>query len=243
MLFCAYCWRQLLSSNYKHHDFFRAFLWHCYVISAQENFIFSDIWYLKSTLEVLTLIVCEWVLNAIPRKQKMSTKERPGSMPLCISFSSLSLHQKEGVRFCVQKYKFIYSLNCQQLAGSNDVRTLKDLTLLVVRLECEGCSGKLSVLDSMMELHHQLDHLEQKCISVWNSNWDTISQNRRTTTVCFFSHKTFSSVYKVKRIRWIIKLGCKDKRWKAMYYSAASCIIYVMPFYRAEIVFLKILTE
>lgn len=43
VLFCAYCWRQLLSSNYKHHDFFRAFLWHCYVISAQENLIFSDI--------------------------------------------------------------------------------------------------------------------------------------------------------------------------------------------------------
>lgn len=191
---------------------------------------------------------CGIVMSLVRKKIWYFQISDIGSIPLCISFSSLSLHQK-GVRFCVQKYKFIYSLNCQQLAGSNDVRTLKDLTLLVVQLECEGCSGKLSVLDSMMELHHQLDHLEQKCISVWSSNWDTISQNRWTTTVCFFSHKTFSSVYTVKsltswkRIRWIIKLGCKDKRWKAMYYSAASCIIYVMPFYRAEIVFLKILTE
>lgn len=144
------------------------------------------------------------MLHAIPRKQKMSTKERPGSIPLCISISSLSLHQK-GVRFCVQKYKFIYSLNCQQLAGSNDVRTLKDLTLLVVQLECEGCSEKLSVLDSMMELHHQLDHLEQKCISVWNSNWDTISQNRWTTTVCFFRTKHFHQC-----TRWKVWLPGKE---------------------------------
>lgn len=91
---------------------------------------------------------CGIVMSLVRKKIWYFQISDIGSIPLCISFSSLSLHQK-GVRFCVQKYKFIYSLNCQQLAGSNDVRTLKDLTLLVVQLECEGCSGKLSVLDSM----------------------------------------------------------------------------------------------
>lgn len=100
-----------------------------------------------------------------PKNRKCPLKNVQDQCRYAFHFQ-VSLYTKKGVRFCVQKYKFIYSLKCQQLAGLNDVRTLKDLTLLVVRLECESCSGKLSVLDSKIELHHHLDHLKQNCISV-----------------------------------------------------------------------------